>query len=133
MCGLPGAGKSTYVSEIVKNSKNPIIVLDGDTLKTSSKIANEVKKALNENKSVIVDACNHTLARRADIIKVAVSKGVPVTCVCVITPLEECVTRVKKREADGGKSVPPVAVYTVQKHYIPPTLEEGFEEILIKN
>jgi predicted kinase len=144
MCGLPGSGKSTHLKYILDKYENrdDVVVLDGDDLKRSSTIVQYLKHRLNQGQSVIVDACNHTLSRRKDIIDVCrlhtspatslaevPNSSVIVNCIFVNTPTHTCIERAAEREKKGGKKVPAVAIHTIHKNFVLPDKSEGFDNV----
>lgn len=124
--GYQGSGKTTFAH---KNYSN-YIILDGDSLKTSSKVTKALKANLKTNKSVFVDATNMSIKRRNPIMKLAEERKIKVICIWFRDDLDVCLERVKKRFDEGGKKIPPVALYTTRKYYTEPTLEEGFSKII---
>lgn len=139
MCGLPGSGKTTYVQNNLPNS----YIIDGDSLKTSNNVVKKLKDCLKDSlkeplkeenrKKIVVDATNTTIERRSELIKVAKEFNkqfnLKIYCIWITTDVKECVVRAKKR-GETGKKVPPVAIYTANKRFIEPSLDEGFDEIL---
>jgi predicted kinase len=128
LVGLPASGKSTYAKWLSQGSNSEI--LDGDTLKTSKKVEQELKYKLNEGKNVIVDACNVSLQRRTPLIKQCKQRNIHVYAIYFKIPLEICKERAKKRELETGKHISTIAYNKLNKDFIEPTLEEGFDGIL---
>jgi bifunctional polynucleotide phosphatase/kinase len=125
MCGLPGAGKTTYISEHY-NDASKYYIVDGDTMKTSANVVKAISNELDTNLNIVVDATNFSLERRADIISLAQKHKIPVECIYITTPKSECIARTKKRHADGGKNVPASAIGRLANLFVAPTLDEGF-------
>lgn len=131
LIGYPGSGKTTYAHSQFDQFSSFTTILDGDTLKTSSKVVSALKSNLDQNRSVIIDATNMSLSRRNPILKVAKDRNiVTIYAVHFTSPIETCLLRVKKREQEGGKKVPPVALYSLKKHYVKPNISEGFLNIV---
>jgi len=137
MIGYPGSGKSTLALQL-KNGQpvGTVEILDGDTLSTSKKIVKELKRCLDSGKSVIVDACNHTLERRQDIINECKSRNIQVYGLWIMKSMEESMAQAAKREEDlrasgdpNPKHISRIAYYTIRKNYVPPTMDEGFTGI----
>lgn len=126
MCGLPSSGKSTLIAEY----SNEAAIVDGDELKTSERVANKVLSLKNCNKTIIIDATNLTLERRSVLIKIAKEWKVPISCIWLTLDAKTCVQRAKERYQKGGKNIPPIAIYKLNKTFIEPTIEEGFNEII---
>ena len=129
MVGYPGAGKTTYSND--NFDSDHYIILDGDSLKTGPKVVKALKIELNGDKSIVVDVTNMTLNRRNPLMKLAKEKDIKVKCVWFDLDIKTCLARVKSRYEDGGKKIPPVALYSLRKNYVEPTLDEGFAEIII--
>lgn len=128
MCGLPAAGKSTYIAKHYNDVARYYIV-DGDTMKTSANVVKAISNKLDTDLNIVVDATNFSLERRADIISLAQKHNIPVECVYIATPKAECIARAKKRKAEGGKDVPPSAIGRLANLFVAPTLDEGFTTI----
>lgn len=124
--GLPGSGKTTLVSDLTDDAE----IVDGDSLKTSNAVVAKVKSLRNCGKAIIVDATNVTLERRAPLIALAKEWHIPVKCIWLTLDAKTCVQRAKQRHEKGGKEIPPIAIFKLNKTFIEPTLAEGFDEIL---
>jgi bifunctional polynucleotide phosphatase/kinase len=137
MVGFPGSGKTSWAKYYYPHYTR----LDGDSLKTSKRVAAALKQALERGQNVIVDATNTTLERRKDILSTVRNQNMRIRTVCVLiqAPLNTCMERADKRYAesqnrvDGGniKKIPPVVFYTQNSRYVAPTKEEGFDEVYV--
>lgn len=137
LVGLIASGKTSWAE---KNYYN-FVRLDGDSLKTAPKMLKALKFALDRNCSVVVDATNVTLERRKDIIEecqrrsMQSGRKIKVYAVVFKTPLPVCMQRRTKREADKASRgepvthIPDIAFYALNKKYVEPTFEEGFDGI----
>jgi predicted kinase len=130
MVGLPGSGKSTYISQQFNNS-DVYYIVDGDTLKTSVNVCKSISANIKTGKTLVVDATNYSLERRADIIRVAQQYNAQVECIYISTPKGECILRAKNRKALGGKDVPPSAIGRLANQIVIPKMEEGFSSITV--
>lgn len=146
LVGFPGCGKTTWAKFHYPGYER----LDGDSLKTSPKVAKALFAALSEGKNVIVDATNVTIARRADVMKsvrdrrsylMAAGHPIEVKVYAVVFKysIKTCMERVKSREeqykAQGVEfnHIPAIAFHKLNGSYVEPTLQEGFDYIGVVN
>ena len=143
MIGLPASGKSTKTMELLKEDAT-IQVHSSDAIreelyggrlesKNDAKVSRLLKQRiltdLQENKSVLCDAANLTVKKRAEIMDLI--KEIPCQKIAIYmdTPKEDCLERNKQRSEE--QQVPAVAIHTAAKRFEMPTLAEGFSEIII--
>lgn len=129
MVGLPASGKSTYTEahkECVVVSTDIIRekLLDGaENQNESAKIFAEahrrVAQALAEEHDVIIDATNVTRKAR--------KQWTAHKARHVATDKEEC----KKRNTQRQRHVPTDVIDSIEQCMIVPTVDEGFEEVII--
>lgn len=126
LVGFPGSGKSTVASlfELLEHYD----VLHGDELKTESKIKKAVKLGVESGKSILIDATNPSIKKRAVFIELArkLKKDIHIRVIELTTTMEEAMYRNSLRE----KPVPKIAFYMFRKHYEKPTVDEGFDEYI---
>jgi bifunctional polynucleotide phosphatase/kinase len=127
MIGYPGAGKSTISEEIAKREPGKYIILEKDTLKTTKKILSEAAKTITNGQSIIIDETNGTL-KRAEYITFAKNNNYYVRAVHVNTSFDDAFARNMQR--DDTKHVPKIVYYTYRKNFIPPSADEGFDEVV---
>lgn len=125
MVGYPASGKTTISNSLIQHG---YVRIDGDMLKTASKMKKEAAKYIQKS-SVIFDATNGTVKKRAEYIAFAKTHGVPVRAIVMQTSIEDAMMRNKERAHKGGTNIPAVAFYTFRKHFETPTMGEGFSEI----
>lgn len=126
LVGYPSAGKTTFA----ENKLNTYVIISGDLYKTTERSIKEAKKYIDNENSVVFDATNGKLDNRAKIIKFAKDNNIPIRCFVFNVCIEEAMEWNAKRASETDKKVPRIAFYLFRKHYIEPSLEEGFSEIL---
>ncbi|MDO9574754.1 MAG: ATP-binding protein, partial [Candidatus Contubernalis sp.] len=137
MVGLPASGKSTMTRDYQRRGYQVVnpdsirlrfgIQYSGELEKEIWTIAYaELKGFLKLGKDVVFDATNLTRSQRKPLIKIAKSYGAAVTAHTVYLPLELCLERNQEREAP----VPRETIIKKEKMLIPPTGEEGFDQIV---
>lgn len=150
MVGLPGSGKSTYISTLLEYYTD-YAVLSSDSLiedyaKSIGKTYNEVFKdaikqceaqlrimfqdAVASKRNIIIDQTNLTVKKRAYILS-HVPKDYSKIVVYFDIGLDIVKERLKQREAETGKYIPWNVVQDMYSRLEVPTLEEGFDEMLL--
>lgn len=142
MVGIPGSGKSTYAKEMVAKDSN-VIHISADEIreqvtaetgtrdekKTFNKVRQLITQNLKEGHDVICDATNVTLDKRASYLDEACCGDAKKIALWVKRDVKTCIEQNDKRE--GAAKVPNVAIYSLNKRFVEPTLDEGFDEIRI--
>ena len=123
MVGYQGSGKSTFAA---KHFGDRYTILQGDILKTEAKMTKHLKLELGAGNSVVLDATNPSIKKRAVFIKIAKDNGARVRIVHIASTIEEALMNNAKRD----KPIPKIAFYLFRKHYEQPTIEEGVEEVI---
>lgn len=118
ICGIPNAGKTTYAQRY-----DSVLHLDDMPLPNRYKALHEaVSKAEGD---VIVEGTYVVASRRKELIQTCGDKS-PKICIWLDTPLDKC----RERERNSRKR--PMALVDVHHQMLePPTLEEGWDEIII--
>lgn len=122
MVGYPGSGKSTWVDENLPK----YVALRGDDLKLTPRILKAAKEPLENKQSVVIDATNPTVEKRAEYIAFANKHNVPIRCVHISTPYDESLIRNNMRD----KPVPKIAFNVYRKRFAQPLKTEGFFDVL---
>ncbi len=126
MMGYPGAGKSTVANQLVSDYVDKYVCIHGDEHKTSKKMISVASQ--EPQKSIIFDATNSNKAKRQEYIAFAQKQNIRVIrCVHVDTVQAIAYARNLARE---GKPVPRIAYSVYAKHFEPPSVDEGFTEII---
>jgi predicted kinase len=128
--GLQAAGKSTYYRNHLSATHVHISKdLMTNTRDKDTKQRLLISRALAAGKSVVVDNTNPTVAVRAPLIAIGRAHGARVIAYFFdITP-REAIARNHLRE--GKARVPPPAIYLTAKKLVPPSLDEGFDEVRV--
>ena len=140
LCGLPGAGKSTYAKQYVKTHPNTKVLssdgirnelygdesIQGDPAEVFGLMKSRAVEYLNQGSDVIYDATGMMRMHRGEILACAPAFAVK-KCVILWASIEECVKRDSKRNRKVGKEIIDMLVKTFEI----PTCEEGFAEIQV--
>jgi len=128
MCGYPGSGKSTFVKTNLFNHT----YVSKDNLKGKS-LSPIIKKALSEDKSVVVDNTNLDPETRAFYVNIAKDHNVPCKCYFLNLPLELCkhLNYIRNVQSDNNiKVVPSVAYNILKSKFVEPSTDEGIDEVI---
>lgn len=145
MVGIPGSGKSTIARDMASKDSN-IIHISVDEIreqlcneynsKNDRKVFAEARKQISEKLlagyDVICDATNVTISKRASFLSkecCGVIKDVRKIAIWVKRDVQICIEQNSQRT--GNAKVPNVAIYTSNKRFEEPTLDEGFDEIRV--
>ena len=141
MCGIPGAGKSTFL----KNHINPktSIVVSRDEIRFSILKPNEdyfshedevcnifwdkINKALAEGKDVFADQTSLTPRSRKWLLT-HVHGYKYVNIVWIDESIETCI-KINELRLGSCSYVPKKVIYNMYKHFIEPTIDEGFHRV----
>lgn len=140
ICGLSGSGKSTISKELAE--KHNAIILSTDAIreeiygnlecqdnpeKIFGILRYRIRKNLENNRNIIVDATNLTVKNRRSIIHYASNYEKTLICYVVNKPYEQCLIDNVNRE----HPVPEYVLEKQNKKFCIPTFEEGFDKIVI--
>jgi predicted kinase len=129
LIGLPASGKSAFYRRRFSGTHTHIskdLAPPGARGKESRQRA-QLDAALAAGRSVVVDNTNVTRRERAAIIQAARGAGARVIGYYLQATTREAVARNEARE--GRSKVPNVAIFTRAKQLVPPSLDEGFDEL----
>lgn len=148
MCGIPGSGKSTFIAthDNFFNERKAVIsrdnirfsmIKEGDSYFSKEKevfaeFIRQIKESLNKNVDTIVDATHINPPSRGKLLRALGDslKKTQVNAIVIKVPLDVALERNKLR--DGLKVVPDSAIINMDAQYSNPTLEEGFDNIWIR-
>ncbi|HYI08944.1 MAG TPA: AAA family ATPase [Thermoanaerobaculia bacterium] len=128
--GMQAAGKSTYYREHlaathVHVSKDLMTSTSNRDLRQQQAIARE----LAAGRSVAVDNTNPAPAVRAPLIALGRRHGARMIAYFFEAVVKDAVARNRLRE--GKARVPDVAIYVAARKLVPPSLDEGFDEVRV--
>lgn len=130
MVGFPGSGKSYIASQIAQ--KYNYIVINQDKLKTLTKCSIELKKSINDNKSIIIDATNPSKKSRKYWIDKAIKNNYTVRIIKMTTSESMSLHNNAYRcFFNNVKHVPLIAFNIYKSKYEEPTISENVKEILM--
>jgi predicted kinase len=126
--GLPAAGKSTYyrahfAATHVHVSKD-LMPNNRDRDRRQRML---IEQVLGAGASVVVDNTNPTPAVREPLIAIGRRLGARVIAYYFESNVRLSIARNAQRE--GTARVPNVAIFIAQKKLVPPSVEEGFDEV----
>lgn len=126
--GLQAAGKSTYYRNHLAATH---VHVSKDLMKNvrdrDARQQQLIAQAIGAGQPVVVDNTNATPIARAPVIALARKLGVRVVAYFFEAVVKDAVARNRLRE--GRERVPDVAIYVTSKKLVPPSLEEGFDEV----
>ena len=128
--GLPGSGKTTYYREHfaathvhVSKDRMP------NTRDRETKQMMQIEQALKAGQSVVVDNTNPSLDVRAPLLAAGRKHGARLIGIYFDVPVQTALARNRAREGRGR--VPDVAIFVTKKKLVPPSIEEGFDEVRV--
>jgi len=121
MAGAPGAGKSTYVSQLEYELDNAVVI-SGDCIRSEfedpswveiwDRLEEEISQAAEEGKNVILDGTHVGRQGRQETVTLLQSYGyIQIEVIVMDTPLELCLDRNSKRK----RTVPDYVVEHMHK------------------
>lgn len=142
LVGVQGSGKSTYAREFAKKENIEVVSTDAvrkaypgiEEYKVWDIVYEKMAKCLKEGKDCIFDATSITRKVRKRFFDSVGSFGVEVKADCIYldTNIETCEKRVLKRNDDPNELyLPPEVIFSYHERLEIPTVEEGFEKIVV--
>jgi len=135
--GLPGSGKSTYFARLGANpiSSDAIrlqLADDENDQSIHARVFATVRYLLRQRialhrDTTYIDATNLTRQDRKQFIKIAREHGCAIEAIYFDVPLKIC----KARNAGRGRVVPEHALDLMAAKMMPPSIEEGFDGVVI--
>jgi len=150
LVGPPASGKSTWRAKFLSQTTEEWVIASTDDLvdawaaernltyneahgkapwaQFNKTFKYAVKNAVTAGKNIIIDRTSMSAKNRKDYFK-DLPEGYEVEAVVFVVDQVELERRMKARFEATGKSVPHVALLSMQKRYETPTKEEGFTKI----
>jgi HAD superfamily hydrolase (TIGR01662 family) len=139
LCGYPASGKSTICQEYEADGYT-VISRDviGGTYKDVLKV---VKKC---QQKIIIDGIHITEDSRYQFIQYAKANNIPIKCILVENTMENCMINALRRQWSVHGDIlwtgnttdphmfPPGVMFKARKQYDKPKLEEGFDQIEVR-
>ena len=128
--GLQGSGKTTWYHEHfaathVHVSKD----LMPNARNRDMRQQQQIDEALAAGRSVVVDNTNPSRESRAPLIALGHRRGARVIAIHFEAHVPTSLMRNRSRQGKGR--VPDVAIFRTKKQLVPPSLDEGFDEVRI--
>lgn len=128
--GMQAAGKSTYYREHLAATH---VHVSKDLMKNTRNLDLRQQQMIEENlaagRSVVVDNTSPTPAVRAPLIALGRQHGAKVLAFFFEAAVKDAVARNRLRE--GKARVPDVAMYVTARKLVPPSFDEGFDEVRV--
>jgi len=125
LCGIQGSGKSTLY---VERWFHTHVRISQDLLRTRHRTHRMLDLCLDTRQPFVVDRVNATPDQRAVFLQPARAAGFRTVACWVDTPPAVAIERNARRT---GKAVVPVhAILGTAKRFVPPTRDEGFDEVI---
>lgn len=147
MCGVPGAGKSTWVRKHFMSFPGYTKVVSRDEIRFSiikddedyfshetevyNKFIEEIKDGLEHCDTTIADATHINEASRTKLLRALSNSLKDVKVIAVVLKPSLQVTLAQNAQREGRKLVPRGQVRRMWYQFTKPTLEEGFDEIWV--
>lgn len=134
MCGIPASGKTTLSSLFASEYNNKLHHFDDyanafhpeKSKDALHQMWSDIYQELQNGDDVICDNVHITKEMRADILNAVSNVSCKKICVVLTTPIEECI----KRNANRKARLPDFVLYDMHNKFEPPSLDEGWDEII---
>lgn len=134
LCGIPGSGKTTLSEQMADEQDAVLYCFDkrkGAFSPTKApsvrqQMYAEIAEDLRSGKSVVCDDVNVYKAYRKNILNAVSGIDCRKVLIVLTTPLDECL----RRNANRKCRLPDALIHGINGAYEPPTLEEGWDEIV---
>jgi len=124
LCGIQASGKTTFFRDRFLDTH---VRISRDLLRTAHRERRFLELCLETGQPFVVDKTNATPEHRRPYVEAARAAGFGVIAWLLEIDAAEAVARNARR--DPARRVPVAAVLGTRKELVPPTREEGFEEL----
>ncbi len=125
-CGIPASGKTTLSKQIAKEHNAIRYSFDKMRCLQHKELIPYIKQSLKDGNNTVVDS-TYTLKRaRTDLLDAIKDIDCKRTLIFMNTPLDECIHRNTQRK----HPVPQHLVEVISSSMQPPSIDEGWDEIL---
>ncbi|CAG9800978.1 unnamed protein product [Chironomus riparius] len=133
MIGFPASGKSYFCKNYLQTADYEVV--NRDTLNSMQKCMSVIEDALKSKKSCVVDNTNPDTASRKKFIDIAKQLKVKVRCFLMTTTYHHSRHNNIFREIidSSHAKIGDIVFNTYKSKFVPPTLKEGFDEIVKVN
>ena len=126
LCGIPASGKTTISKKIAEKQNTIRFSFDEIGCLQHNELIPCVIEALQSGKNVVVDSVYTRASWRKDILEAIKNIDCQRILIYMDTPLEECI----RRNSQRPNQLPDFMVRDIYNSIEPPTLDEGWDEIL---
>ena len=134
LCGIPGSGKTTMSAQLAEQHNAKLYCFDSLPHAHHPKYADAVRSQMHKDiaedlrngQSVVVDDLHTKLKWRQGLLSAVADIDCKKILVVMDTPLEECL----RRNANREMRLPDFVVESIHQSFEPPTLDEGWDEII---
>ena len=151
LIGLPGSGKSTWTEKMLSQTDTEYVIVSSDAEieklaaadnlsydqafdkyvgKATGIMKQKFKDAVNKGKNIIWDQTNMNPKKRRGILN-QVPDNYRKIAVAFEIDDEELQRRLDHRSRTTGKTIPDHVMKSMAKSYVPPSKQEGFDEVYI--
>lgn len=126
-CGTPGSGKTTLSKQMAEQHRAERISFDERNFMRHTDMIPPILEALTDGKNVVADSVFPQVEHRTAVLNAV--KDIPCRKILVHidTPLDECLRRNAHRE----NPLPDFVVESFHQLFEQPTLDEGWDEIIV--
>lgn len=134
LCGIPGSGKTT-LSEQIANEQDVVLHCfdkrQGAFSPTKApsvrlQMCEDIAEDLRNGNSVVCDDLHTQSVWRENLLNAVAGTDCRKALIVMTTPLDECL----RRNANRKCRLPDAMIHSINGAYEPPTLEEGWDEIV---
>ncbi|OWZ10891.1 Polynucleotide kinase 3'-phosphatase [Phytophthora megakarya] len=126
LVGPPASGKSFFA----KTYLGSYFVVSQDELRTAANCKKKCLEAISQKKSVVIDNTNRDERSRKEWIAIAKEKNILIRCFEMDVEKALSMHLNTFRSLTEQKKIPDVAIHGFYKNLVPPTVREGFAEVV---